>query len=172
MPQLTHLTLECALSLPSAFLASVPRLTHLTGDAPPFPRALQYVPQLTHVELRWAGQSLASAPRLIHLDLHDLNIPSGIGPWAPALTTIPDAFLADAPRLAYLNLPVRRLASARANPSPCRARRGPSSRGWTASCPCARNRTRRVRWRATPTAATWCASRRGTPRAPGCACAS
>ena len=94
VPLLTHLTLEAFFALPPDFLAPVPRLTHLIEAVPPFPRALQYVPRLTHLEMRWAGQPLASLPYLIQAKLR-------VVPPAPPL---PSDFLAYAPRLEHLEV--------------------------------------------------------------------
>lgn len=119
VPRLTHLTLEAFFALPPDFLAPVPRLTHLIEAVPPFPHALQYVPRLTHLEMRWAGQSLASLPYLIQAKV---RVPAAPAPplpsdflaytprlehlevYAPSVQTLPRYFLAHAPRLERLEI--------------------------------------------------------------------
>ena len=93
VPRLTHLTLEAFFALPPDFLAPVPRLTHLIEAVPPFPYALQYVPRLTHLEMRWNGQPLASLPYLIQAKLR-----------VPSASPLPSDFLAYAPRLERLEV--------------------------------------------------------------------
>ena len=118
VPRLTHLTLEAFFALPPAFLAPVPRLTHLIEAVPPFPYALQYVPRLTHLEMRWTGQPLASLPYLIQAKLRvpsALSLPSDFlrttgaprrtgTPPVPSAFPLPSDFLAYAPRLERLEV--------------------------------------------------------------------
>ena len=117
VPRLTHLTLEAFFALPPDFLAPVPRLTHLIEAVPPFPHALQYVPRLTHLEMRWAGQPLASLPYLIQAKVRVPSAPplpsdflaytprlEHLEVYAPRVQTLPRDFLAHAPRLERLEV--------------------------------------------------------------------
>ncbi len=130
-PHLTRLTMTSFTPLPETFLATVPRLTHLTvgdGLAPcATPDLLAPVPDLRHFTVRMAAEDgklacLDRALRLhtpalaeLHLELRDLQgLEAGVLPHLPrltrltldvgGLTRLPAQLLAEAPELTHLAL--------------------------------------------------------------------
>ena len=107
VPRLTHLELDTGhlTGLPSDFLAPVPRLTHLeldTGHLAGLPSDfLAPVPHLTHLTLRLSSANLIELPPDFLASVPRLTHLKLLGVNAPLL---PSDFLVPVPRLTYLEL--------------------------------------------------------------------